>query len=125
MQQTVRLIDSGSETIGYYVQAKQVSAKVKEALQKVIALRDRFDQTAAGRSRLEQRTKDIAQEQGRIRENMAKLAQNSELYNRYVGKLNQQETEIENLRKEIDGMKALEDKQKREFSDYLLGLDLD
>ncbi len=125
VQQTVRLIDSGSETIGYYVQAKQVSAKVRDALQKVIALRDRLDQTAVGRSRLEQRTKDITQEQGRIRENMAKLAQNSELYNRYVGKLNQQETEIENLRKEIDGMKILEDKQKREFSDYLLGLDLD
>ncbi|WP_337288378.1 hypothetical protein [Candidatus Methylomirabilis sp.] len=124
-QQTVRLIDSGPETIGYYVQAKQVSPKVKEALQKVIALRDRLDQTAAGRNRLEQRTKDITQEQGRIRENMAKLAQNSELYNRYVGKLNQQETDIENLRKEIESLKTVEDRQKRELNDYLLGLDLD
>ncbi|HLC02396.1 MAG TPA: hypothetical protein VJK02_05125, partial [Anaerolineales bacterium] len=35
LQQTVRLIDSGPETIGFYVQAKQVSPKVKDALQKV------------------------------------------------------------------------------------------
>jgi hypothetical protein len=125
MQQTVRLIDSGPETIGYYVQAKQVSPKVREALQKVMVLRDRLDQTVAGRSRLEQRTKDITQEQGRIRENMAKLAQNSELYNRYVSKLNQQETDMENLRKEIESLRAAEDRQRRELNDYLLGLDLD
>lgn len=125
MQQTVRLIDSGSETIGYYVHAKQVSPKVREALQKVVTLRDRLDQTVASRSRLEQRTKDITQEQGRIRENMARLAQNSELYTRYVGKLNQQETEMENLRKEIENLKTTEDRQRRELNDYLLGLDVD
>ncbi len=125
IQQTVRLQDSGSETIGYYVQAKQVSPKVKEALQRVIGLRDRLDQTAAHRGRLEQQVKEIGQEQGRIRENMARLAQNSELYARYVSKLGQQETDIEKLRKEIDTLKATEDKQKRELNDYLLGLDLD
>ena len=124
-QQTVRLIDSGSETIGYYLQAKQVNPKVKEALQKVVTLRDRLDQTAASRGRLDQRIKDITQEQTRLRENMARLAQNSELYNRYVSKLDQQETEIEKLRKEIETLKATEDRQKRELNDYLLGLDLD
>ena len=125
LQQTVRLIDSGPDVIGYYIQAKQVSPKVREALQKVIALRDRLDQTSAQRGRLEQRIKEITQEQARIRENMARLAQNSELYARYVTKLDQQETEIEGLRKEIERLKSTEDKQRRELNDYLLGLDLD
>ncbi len=125
IQQTVRLIDSGPDVIGYYLQAKQVSPKVREALQKVIALRDRVEQTAALRSHLEHRIKEISQEQGRIRENMAKLAQNSELYGRYVKKLDQQETEIEGLRKEIGTLKSTEEKQKRELNDYLLSLDLD
>jgi hypothetical protein len=125
LQQTVRLADSGPDVIGYYLQAKQVSAKVKDALQKVIALRDRVDQTAAHRSRLEQRIKEITQEQGRIRENMARVAQNSELYGRYVRKLDQQETEIEGLRKEIGTLKNTEEKQKRELNDFLLSLNLD
>lgn len=125
LQQTVRLIDSGPDVIGYYIQAKQVSPKVREALQKVIALRDRLDQTSTQRGRLEQRIKEITQEQARIRENMARLAQNSELYARYVTKLDQQETEIEGLRKEIERLKSTEDKQRRELNDYLLGLDLD
>src|SRR3990172_7328249 len=125
LQQTVRLIDSGPETIGFYVQAKQVSPKVKDALQKVIAFRNRVDQTAAQRGRLEQRIKEITQEQGRIRENMARLAPSSELYNRYVSKLDQQESEIDRLRKEIETLKVTEDKQKQELNDYLLALDID
>ncbi|MBI2902225.1 MAG: hypothetical protein HYY12_01370 [Candidatus Methylomirabilis oxyfera] len=125
IQQTVRLIDSGPDVIAYYLQAKQISPKVKEALQKVIALRDRVDQIAAHRSRLEQRIKEITQEQGRIRENMARVAQNSELYGRYVRKLDQQETEIEGLRKEIGTLKSTEEKQRRELNDFLLALDID
>jgi hypothetical protein len=124
IQQSVRLQDSGPESIGLYLQARQVDPKVKEALQRIIALRSRVDQTAAQRGRLEQRIEEITREQGRIRENMAKLAQNSELYARYVSKLNQQETEIEGLRREIDTLKTAEDKQRRELQEYLLGLDL-
>ena len=125
VQQTVRLVDSGPDTIGYYLQAKEVSAKVKEALQRVVALRDRLDQTANRRGQLEKRAEEIAKEQGRIRENMARLAQTSELYARYVGKLNEQETEIERLRKEIEAQRTAEERQKRELNDYLLGLDLE
>jgi hypothetical protein len=125
LQQTVRLADSGPDVIGYYLQAKQVSPKVKDALQKVIALRDRADQTGAHRSRLEQRIKEITQEQGRIRENMGRVSQNSELYGRYVRKLDQQETEIEGLRREIGTLKNTEEKQRRELNDYLLSLNLD
>jgi cell division protein FtsB len=66
----------------------------------------------------------MGQEQTRIRENMARLAQNSELYSRYVKKLDQQETEIEKLRKEIETLKGGEDEQKRELNDFLLGLDI-
>jgi predicted RNase H-like nuclease (RuvC/YqgF family) len=94
-------------------------------LKRLIALRDQLDQTAARRSNLEQRIKEISAEQGRIRENMGKLAQNSELYARYVTKLGQQETEIEGLRKEIQAQKAAEDGQRRALNDYLLGLEID
>lgn len=125
IQQTLRLADSGSDQILYYLQGKQVSPRVREALQKVVALRDRIGDTGTQRSRLEQRVKDIAQEQARIRENMAKLPQNSELYGRYVKKLDQQETETEKLQKEIEALKGTEAGQRKELNDYLLGLDVE
>ncbi len=124
IRQIVQLISSGSDVIAYYLQAKQISPKVKEALQRVTSLRDRLGQTAGRRTGLEQRIREITQEQTRIRENMGKLPQNSDLYTRYVKKLDQQETEIDKLRKEIESLKSTEEEQKRELNDYLLGLDL-
>ncbi len=124
IKQTVVLTDSAS-AFAIYLEEKQVSAKVKDALKRLIALRDQVDQTATQRSNLEQRIKEISAEQGRIRDNMGKLAQNSELYARYVTKLGQQETEIETLRKEIQAKKTTEDGQRRALNDYLMGLEID
>ena len=62
--------------------------------------------------------------QARMRENMGKLAQNSELYNRYVRKLDQQETELDKMRKDIEALKGTEEQQRQELNDYLMGLDV-
>ena len=59
-----------------------------------------------------------------MRENMGRLAQNSELYNRYVRKLDQQETEIDKIRKNIETLKGTEEQQRKELNDYLMGLDI-
>jgi hypothetical protein len=125
IQEAVQLTNVASELIAFYLRAPKVSAKVREALQGVVERRDRLNQTTADRTRREQRINEITQEQARIRENMARLAQNSELYNRYVKKFDQQETEIENLRKEIETLKATEARQQKELNDYLLGLDVE
>lgn len=120
-----QLVNFSSDAIAFYLKAKKVSAKVKTALQHVASLRDRLNQTIAERGRREQRINEISQEQGRIRENMAKLSQSSELYTRYVKKFDQQETELENLRQEIETFKTAERKQQQELNDYLMNLDVE
>jgi len=125
LQETVRIADSGPDVIRIYLQATQVSPRVKEALQKIIAMRDRVEQTVAQRSRLEQRSKEIAEEQKRIRDNMARLAQNSDLYARYVSQLSQQETELDHLRVETETQRSIEARQRRELQEFLLGLEID
>jgi hypothetical protein len=124
LNETVELVNTSSDVIAFYLKAKQVSAKVKEALQKVVGLRDRLDTAVAERGRLDQRVKEITQEQSRIRENMARLGQTSELYNRYVKKLDQQETELESLRGQIETLKDTETTRRRDLNDYLLTLDV-
>ena len=104
--------------------ARYQGMKVKEALQKVVALRNKLEETRNQRTRQEQRIVEITSEHGRIRENMQRLQQNSELYNRYVKKLDQQETELEGIRRTIENVKAMEEEQRRELNSYLMGLDL-
>ena len=124
VQETVQLMDSGIDLMAYYVRAKEVSPQVREALQRVVTLRSKLDDARAQRTRLEQRVGEITAEHGRIRENMQRLPQNSDLYSRYVKKLDQQETELEKLRKEIEASKNNEDEQRRELQNYVMNLDV-
>lgn len=125
LQESIQLMDSGTDLMVYYVRAKEVSQKVREALQRVVTLRTKLDDTRAQRMRLDQRIAEITAEHGRIRENMQRLPQNSDLYTRYVKKLDQQETELEKLRKEIEVSKNTEDEQRRELQTYVSSLDVD
>jgi hypothetical protein len=125
VQETVLLMDSGIDLMAYYVRAKEVSPNVREALQRVVTLRTKLDDARAQRTRLEQRVGEITAEHGRIRENMQRLPQNSDLYTRYVKKLDQQETELEKLRKEIEASKHTEDEQRRDLQNYVASLDVD
>ncbi len=124
LQESILLMESGIDQIVYYQQAKEVSQKVKEALQRVVQLRSKLDDTRAQRMRLDQRTAEITAEHARIRENMQRLQQNSDLYTRYVKKLDQQETELENLRKEIENLKNTEEEHRRELQSFVMNLDV-
>ena len=124
LQESILLMESGIDQILHYQQAKEVGHKVKEALQKVVQLRGKLDDARAQRIRLDQRTAEITAEHARIRENMQRLQQNSDLYNRYVKKLDQQETELETLRKEIERFKNMEEEHRRELQNYVMNLDV-
>ncbi|MCS6284841.1 MAG: hypothetical protein H8K08_05365 [Nitrospira sp.] len=124
VQESILLMDSGLDQIAYFQQAKEVSPKVKEALQRVVHLRSKLDDTRAQRTRLEQRIGEITAEHHRIRENMQRLQQNSDLYTRYVKKLDGQETELEKLRKEIESLKGTEEEQRKDLQSYVMTLDV-
>ncbi len=124
LQESLHLLDSGLDLLAYYQQAKEVGAKVKEALQRVVQLRSKLDDARAQRTRLEQRISEISTEQGRIRDNMHRLQQNTDLYNRYVRKLDQQETELEKLRKDIEVLKHTEDDRRQELEHYVSTLEI-
>jgi hypothetical protein len=119
------LVNTGPDVISYYLQARQVSQKVKTALEKVVSLRDASSQTSDEINRREKRVNEITQEQSRIRENMTRLNQSSELYSRYVKTLDRQETELEELRQEIKRLMETSDRQQRELHDYLLNLEVE
>lgn len=124
IQESILLMDSGLDQIAYFQQAKEVNQKVKDALQRLVQLRSKLDETRAQRSRLDHRIGEMTTEHGRIRENMQRLPQNSDLYSRYVKKLDQQETELEKLRKDIEGLKNTEEEQRRELQNYVMNLDV-
>ncbi len=123
IEQTIRLLTSGNDTIGLYLKANQISSDVKAALQRVVELRQQLSHTQEARKKLESRIANIAKDQKRIRENMNRLNKQSQLYTRYVKKLHAQETELEMIQQDLEKLREKETTQKQAFEEYVMGLE--
>jgi len=93
--ESIGVINADLNMLLLYSRHRAISPKVKEALEKIVAMRNALSDLERRSGQINQQINDIAQEQSRIRENMKVLAQNSELYTRYLKKFDEQETQIE------------------------------
>jgi hypothetical protein len=123
-QQQVALTNLDDNTILYYIRAKEVSPKVKEALGEVIKRKQAIQEVAVKRGQVDQQIRTIGEEQARIRENMGKLDRDTDLYKRYVKKLSDQEDDIEKLRTQSKELLERETQLRKALDEYLVALDL-
>ncbi|MFO0899046.1 MAG: hypothetical protein U0836_16600 [Pirellulales bacterium] len=112
-------------TLFFYINAPQVSPKVKAALQEVVRRKAEIQQIANHRGQLEQQIQVISQEQERIRQNMAQLGRDTDLYRRYVKKFGEQEDQVEKLRSEIAKLQADETAKRQALDQHLIGLEVE
>lgn len=122
--ESVMLSDAGLDQIELYVRGKNVSPKLRDALNKVVELRTRLDQTARARQETERQFTESVQEQGRIRENLKTLDRSSDTYQRQLEKFGTVESEIDAARKKRTDLQAAEEQQRRELETYLQSLDV-
>jgi hypothetical protein len=99
-----------------------------QALQKISAQKAVVSKLEEG---MEDRQKDIdriVEDQGRLRENMKALKGSSEekaLLQRYTKQLDQQETQLESLRKSIQDTEAQRDKANEQLETMIADLQLE
>ncbi|MDD3928095.1 MAG: hypothetical protein PHT33_15735, partial [bacterium] len=123
--ETVSIISMDTPAVLAYTQTGGISQAMKASLERVAGMQGRLQEMRRQRSQHEQEIKSISDEQSRLRENMRTLSQNSDLYKRYVAKLDEQETRIEKLRLRIADLQVEEDKQVKELEGYINNLNLD
>lgn len=123
--QHIALTNINDQTVRLYLSAPVVSDQVKQALEDLLKRKQQLAQVALERKQLEQQIETIGKEQARIRENMARLDRNSELYKRYVKKFSEQEDQIESLREQIQQLIEREKTFREALDEFLIGLDLE
>jgi len=123
--ESVALTDASPDQVALYLRMDKLSDAVKQALQKLVEMKTQLADTQRQIAEREQRLQEITQEQDRIRQNMAELTRDSDLYKRYVDKLGEQETEFEKLRGEIDDLEAKETEQLKAVQEYIEGLSVE
>jgi predicted nucleic acid-binding Zn-ribbon protein len=119
------LSDMDLGQIRIYQRNAEISRSVRDALAKVIELRSDLDETRRQIQRKELAIREIDSEQRRIRENMKALPRDSDVFSRYVRKLNDQEDQIESLRSELEQLRRQADRQQKALEDYLLSLNVE
>jgi len=122
--ETDALIDSDLPTLVVYSQNGQESPKVRAALLEVITRRRSLAATQARIDSLQAQSSKISSGQDRIRENMKALSQNSALYQRYVGELDAQETQLETINSQLNDLNNQLANQQTDLASYISHLDL-
>jgi len=123
--ESVALTDSGLDQIDFFLRARVISPKVKEAMQKVVALRTALDASTKELALREQEANEAVQEQGRIRENVKVLEKSSDTYQKQIRKFDQLETRIEQLRETVTTLRGNTQKNREALEKFLLELDVE
>jgi hypothetical protein len=101
-----------------------LSQEVKDALAKAIQYRQALLDFERQINEQNEKIKQITEQQTRIRENMKTVDKSSQYYNRLLGKLNDQESQIEKLQTDRDTMLEKRDDQRKQLEDYLKDLNV-
>ncbi len=113
------------QTLIGYVKGGTVSQKVVDAVTKAADMQGAINETQKRIAQLDAERTAIDQDQNRIRQNMGTVARDTELYKRYAGKLNDQETRLEAMREQREKEQGALNRQQGELRAYVAGLNVE
>jgi hypothetical protein len=121
----VKLGASDETVVRVFQRSSVPSAKLKEALGRLMGLKGKLADTQRELTQAQEQLKAIAEDQTRLRANLEKVPPTSAAYKRYLVKFDEQETQIEQLQAEIKSKQASEKAQRKEYEDYVAGLNVE
>lgn len=108
-QQVLRLVDGPVDQIKVLASAQEFDSKTRDALARIVQLQQAVTQTQQQLKQVETEHQKIVQDQARVRENLGSVPANSDLQRRYLGMLDQQENDLQNLsKKQEEAQKAVD-----------------
>ena len=128
LQNNYTLSDLEGDQLAMFVKNGTITAEMAQALGKITAQKAIV---AKLETEMEDRQKDIdriVEDQGRLRENMKALrgsAEEKSLLQRYTRQLDEQETQLETLRKKIRDTEAQRDRENAQLEMMIGGLQLE
>lgn len=117
--ESVTILDADISALAHYSRQGEIPDKVREVLTKAIQLKNALVDTEREINQRREKIAEITNEQNRIRSNMNTVNKNSDYYNRLLSKLNDQETEIEQLQSQIGELEEKMQQQRAELEEFL------
>ncbi|MBV8167998.1 MAG: DUF4139 domain-containing protein [Alphaproteobacteria bacterium] len=124
LQETVRILDLDDARLGVLVSARELPAKLRDALTELQKRRQALAEQRTQQQRLQGERDALAQDQARVRENLNAVQKGTPIHNRLIDKLGQQETRLEQLATSIAAASEAIDKATGSLADYVKSLTL-
>ena len=124
VSEQIALLGSDLNVLEYYIKRGETPENIKAVLREAMTRRHKIADLRAQATANDASIAEIERDQDRIRKNMTALDKNSALYQRYVKTLDDQETRMQNLRKEALRLRNAAADAEREFAQYLDGVNL-
>jgi hypothetical protein len=125
LRQVVELTNIDDNQIRYYLSQPAASEALKKALTTALDLRREWSKTQQEIAAKRQQLNAITEDQARLRANLKEVPPTAAAYKRYLEKFDSQETVIEKAQAEIERLNVVEQKQRKEFTDYLSSLNVE
>ncbi len=113
-----------SSDLAVYMEWKEISPQIKSALEKIAELKQNTDSIRVEINSLTNRISRIERDQNRIRENMKVLDKESDLFKQYASRLAVQETELQDINKQIESKQTEFQMADKVLKDYINSIDL-
>jgi hypothetical protein len=123
--QTTGLLNKDVQEFKLLLEDWPVSPAMKDALNKASGMYSRLMAASSEISRVQSELKTIVQDQERLRQDLKIMPAESAIHKRYLEKFDKQETQIEKLQDEIKKQLELQSKQRKEYEDFLAGLNVE
>ena len=124
LSETVVLLDQEPDRLLALAAGGELSPRLRDALRRAAALRAEVQRREEAVSEAESRIDSIAQDQGRVRENLKAVPANSELQRNYLRQMQSQEAELATLREGLNASRRAVREAEVALRDYLGSLQI-
>lgn len=122
--ESLRILDLNDNQIGFFAQARELTPELRQAFAKLAELKRAVDAPRDELALLEAEREAIFTDQRRIRDNMGRLQRGTDLHQRYLRKLEAQETRLEDIAETIDAAQSRQQAARDALTSYVDGLKL-
>ncbi|MFO0833838.1 MAG: hypothetical protein U0638_02620 [Phycisphaerales bacterium] len=123
--QNMQLLSYDLNTLLQYSKNGKASDKVVEAFREAGKRQAAIQDVERTIAKLDAERNELTQDQGRIRENMGRVDQSSQLYRKYMQKLTDQEERMDKLVTELDAARKSLTAAQSNLAEYLRGLNVE
>jgi hypothetical protein len=122
---TIALTNLDDQTTQVFLRSPVTGAKVKEALEKAVTLRNKWNESQRQLTDATQQLEAIRKDQDRLRSHVKDLPPTSNAYKRALEKLDQQEAQIDQLEAAAKQYRAAAEQQRKDYEGFLANLNVE